>query len=155
MWKNTPAIWLTQHVSNLLKWPFFITQTRFRLKKPDWLVLNHDSPILPRLPHPPPNHFKLYAHVLTHQSIPPSSLPKSLELIRSLAKMTLKIKILRGVKLDSMFHFYLFILCFMICFWIICLDRECKSSLLIFMFYFILHQSQLSMCVFFFFFNKF
>ena len=59
---------------------FFFTQTRFRPKKPDWLDPNHDLPILPRLPHPPPNHFKLYAHILTHQSIPPSSLPKSLEL---------------------------------------------------------------------------
>ena len=59
---------------------FFFTQTRFRPKKPDWLDPNHNLPILPRLPHPPPNHFKLYAHILTHQSIPPSSLPKSLEL---------------------------------------------------------------------------
>ena len=59
---------------------FFFTQTRFRPKKPDWLDPNHDLPIFPRLPHPPPNHFKLYAHILTHQSIPPSSLPKSLEL---------------------------------------------------------------------------
>ena len=59
---------------------FFFTQTRFQLKKRDWLDPNHDLPILPRLPHPPPNHFKLYAHILAHQSIPPSSLPKSLEL---------------------------------------------------------------------------
>ena len=106
--------WLNMFLTRLND-PFFYPNS-FLTKKPDWLDLNYIPPILPRLPHPPPNHFKLYAHVLTHQSIPPSSLPNNLELIWSLAKMTLKIKILRGVKLDSMFHFHLFILCFMICF---------------------------------------